>query len=50
LGKDPDQAWAAYLTRLDNLASAAVIERLGGELEDVRIDPDGLPKRRYWIP
>ncbi|MGO9972657.1 MAG: GNAT family N-acetyltransferase [Solirubrobacteraceae bacterium] len=32
-----------------NLASAKVIERLGGELEDVRIDPDGCRMRRYWI-
>jgi predicted acetyltransferase len=33
-----------------NAASAAVIERLGGELEDVRDgDDDGVPKRRYWI-
>jgi predicted acetyltransferase len=33
----------------DNLASAAVIERLGGTLEDVRVDRDGKRKRRYWI-
>jgi predicted acetyltransferase len=33
----------------DNLASATIIERLGGVLEDVRVDPDGPPKRRYWI-
>jgi predicted acetyltransferase len=33
----------------DNLASIAVIERCGGVLEDVRPDPDGAPKRRYWI-
>jgi predicted acetyltransferase len=32
-----------------NLASAAVIERLGGELEDVRLGDDGVGKRRYWI-
>lgn len=33
-----------------NLASAAVIERNGGVLEDVRDDPfEGVPKRRYWI-
>src|SRR6185312_3354514 len=32
----------------DNLASIAVIERLGGVLEDVRPDPDRPPKRRYW--
>jgi predicted acetyltransferase len=33
----------------DNLASATVIERVGGVLEDVRPDPPGKPKRRYWI-
>lgn len=32
----------------DNAASVAVIERLGGRLEDVR-DGEGAPKRRYWI-
>lgn len=32
-----------------NLGSSAVIERLGGVLEDVRPDSEGLPKRRYWI-
>jgi predicted acetyltransferase len=33
-----------------NDASMAVIERLGGVLEDVREDPDGgAPKRRYWF-
>lgn len=32
-----------------NVASAEVIERHGGVLEDVRVDPDGPPKRRYWI-
>jgi len=32
-----------------NLASARVIERNGGVLEDVRPDPDGPAKRRYWI-
>lgn len=32
-----------------NTASAAVIERLGGVLEDVRDGADGVPKRRYWI-
>lgn len=35
----------------DNLASAAVIERCGGVLEDVRPVADGVPpKRRYWVP
>jgi predicted acetyltransferase len=33
----------------DNLASAAVIERQGGVLEDVRDDPEGPSKRRYWF-
>jgi predicted acetyltransferase len=33
----------------DNVASARIIERHGGQLEDVRCDPEGQPKRRYWI-
>ncbi len=33
----------------DNLPSATVIERLGGDLEDIRSDPDGNLVRRYWI-
>ena len=33
----------------DNLASAKVIESHGGVLEDRRLDPDGVLKRRYWI-
>jgi predicted acetyltransferase len=33
----------------DNVGSIAVIERLGGVMEDVRIDPEGIPKRRYWV-
>lgn len=34
----------------DNAASATVIERCGGELEDVRVLAPGTPgKRRYWI-
>jgi len=32
-----------------NLVSARVIERLGGVLEDIRLDPDGTRMRRYWI-
>lgn len=32
-----------------NVASSAVIERLGGVLEDVRVEPGRGPKRRYWI-
>ncbi|MGO9489830.1 MAG: GNAT family N-acetyltransferase [Solirubrobacteraceae bacterium] len=32
-----------------NRGSIAVIERLGGVLEDVRVDEDGVPRRRYWI-
>ncbi len=33
----------------DNAISTRVIERHGGVLEDIRPDPDGPPKRRYWI-
>jgi predicted acetyltransferase len=34
----------------DNAASAAVIERCGGVLEDVVVsDETGVPVRRYWI-
>jgi predicted acetyltransferase len=33
----------------DNAASARIIERLAGVLEDVRPASDGIPKRRYWI-
>jgi predicted acetyltransferase len=33
----------------DNLGSAAVIERCGGRLEDRRLNPGGVLKRRYWI-
>jgi predicted acetyltransferase len=33
----------------DNAGSATVIERAGGILEDIRPDPPGKPKRRYWI-
>ncbi|WP_291292503.1 GNAT family N-acetyltransferase [Enterococcus sp.] len=33
-----------------NLASAKVIEKNGGQLEDIRIDPtDGSSTRRYWL-
>ena len=32
-----------------NAGSAVVIERCGGRIEDVRLDPDGVRKRRYWI-
>lgn len=32
-----------------NVASATIIERAGGVLEDVRVGADGVPKRRYWI-
>lgn len=34
----------------DNVGSAAVIERCGGVLEDIRPVADGSPKRRYWVP
>ena len=33
----------------DNAVSAWIIERAGGELEDVRPGSDGVAKRRYWI-
>lgn len=34
----------------DNVASARVITRCGGVLEDLRQEnPDEVPKRRYWI-
>ena len=32
-----------------NVGSATVVERAGGILEDVRRDPTGVPRRRYWI-
>jgi predicted acetyltransferase len=32
-----------------NDASASIIERAGGVLEDIRLGPDGIGKRRYWI-
>jgi predicted acetyltransferase len=32
-----------------NSASAKIIERMGGALEDVRMGSDGIAKRRYWI-
>ena len=35
---------------VDNVASATVIERCGGVLEDIHEESqDGIPKRRYWI-
>ena len=34
----------------DNVGSAAVVERCGGVLEDVRPVAGGCPKRRYWVP
>ncbi|MGO0575346.1 GNAT family N-acetyltransferase [Ornithinimicrobium panacihumi] len=33
----------------DNVASASVIETVGGVLEDVRTTSAGVAKRRYWI-
>ncbi len=33
----------------ENLPSAKVIEANGGILEDIRTEPDGPNKRRYWI-
>jgi predicted acetyltransferase len=32
-----------------NAASATIIERAGGRLEDVRRGVDATPRRRYWI-
>lgn len=32
-----------------NEISASIIERGGGMLEDIRMAPDGIAKRRYWI-
>jgi predicted acetyltransferase len=32
-----------------NRASASIIARAGGVLEDVRVDPEGIPRERYWI-
>lgn len=32
-----------------NVGSAAIIERAGGVLEDIRPEPGAEPKRRYWI-
>lgn len=41
----------ALLTCADvNAASAAVIERCGGVLDDVVLDDAGVPTRRYWVP
>ena len=34
----------------DNIASAKVIERAGGVLDDTRAASDGRRWRRYWIP
>ncbi len=33
----------------DNIASAKVIEKNGGVLEDTRTHTDGITRRRYWI-
>ncbi len=33
----------------DNVASAKVIEKNGGVLEDMRTHTDGITRRRYWI-
>jgi predicted acetyltransferase len=33
----------------DNLPSARAIEANAGVLEDIRAEPDGTDKRRYWI-
>jgi predicted acetyltransferase len=34
----------------DNVGSATVIERCGGVLESVRVNPEGVAIRRYWVP
>lgn len=45
LGIDP-----ALVTCMDtNTASAAVIERCGGVLDNVVLDDAGVPTRRYWV-
>ena len=33
----------------DNAASIVIIEKAGGVLDDVRLAPDGTPRRRYWL-
>jgi predicted acetyltransferase len=34
----------------DNVASAAIIERAGGVLEDIRLDPsENVRRQRFWI-
>jgi predicted acetyltransferase len=33
----------------DHVVSAHIIEQLGGALDDIRTEPDGQSKRRYWI-
>jgi predicted acetyltransferase len=33
----------------NNRPSATVIERVGGALEDIRVDADGTRMRRYWL-
>ncbi|BBH69252.1 acetyltransferase [Actinoplanes sp. OR16] len=54
LGATLDRAWARGLDAVlvtcspENTASARIIEKAGGVLEDVRETPIG-PKRRYWI-
>jgi len=32
-----------------NEASASIIVRAAGVLEEIRVAPDGIGKRRYWI-
>lgn len=49
-----EQMWQRGMSRVlvtcdvDNAASARVIEKCGGQLEDIRSDEDGFVKR-YWI-
>lgn len=40
----------ALVTTADhNAASIAVVERCGGALENVVLDDEGVPTRRYWV-
>jgi predicted acetyltransferase len=50
IARDLGIASALVTCNDDNVASAAVIERCGGVLENVVQIPDTGPKRRYWVP
>jgi predicted acetyltransferase len=42
--------WVLVTCDEDNIASAKIIERNGGVLEDMyQEDETAVPKRRYWI-